>query len=497
MLRLRGPKRSQVTGPVKDTGRQPFSGWGIMTRRTDCIYCGAETGSREHPFPAALGGRRMNKGILCGACNAKFSALDEHLSRQLNFINGVIGVRPDHAKRPRPARVNSADGTLTIDHTGTPSFAGPRVIADEPHEDGGRRVSVEFADERQAQEWIAQQKAAGTPVKVESRSAGQRFISGILPIEWSFGGEDAFREIGRIALNFVAQRWPDAARSDGLQAFKDWVEGKRVLAAGEPRFVWYAPENAFPIPDSPFEFGHQVLLVRDEHQTFGRVRLFSTFDLFVWFGPECGTSSEAVIFNIDPLADHPPGDLLESAPDRWALPEQLIPPTAPTDDLAHLLGTRLRSLLSRIADRQWALGTQGLLEGLNATRTLSRREQTDRVGELMQPHRGRVLFLAREFAKAARGRATDDLGHTCADMVDLLVAADPDGHEGLSTTAQAALHVALAALVELIVRDLHDGPLTAERLRLLLAGGAGAEAIGRALLRMIVIALGGPDGESS
>ena len=34
-----------------------------MARRSDCIYCTQATGSREHNFPAALGGRRVNKGI--------------------------------------------------------------------------------------------------------------------------------------------------------------------------------------------------------------------------------------------------------------------------------------------------------------------------------------------------------------------------------------------------------------------------------------------------
>lgn len=89
-----------------------------MSRRADCIYCGRDTGSKEHTFPAALGGRRMNKGILCGECNNKFSPLDDLLARQLGFLNGVIGVRRDRDDAPRPASVESADGPLTLDHAG-------------------------------------------------------------------------------------------------------------------------------------------------------------------------------------------------------------------------------------------------------------------------------------------------------------------------------------------------------------------------------------------
>jgi hypothetical protein len=166
-----------------------------LARRSDCIYCGAETGSREHTFPAALGGRRMNKGILCGACNGKFSALDDHLSRQLNVINGLIGVRPDRHDQPRPARVDSPEGVLLIDHEGRPSFADPRVVADEPLPDGRRRVSVTFGDEQQAQEWIAAQRATGLDVKQEQRHQRQRFLDSVR-VEWAFGGDEAFREIG-------------------------------------------------------------------------------------------------------------------------------------------------------------------------------------------------------------------------------------------------------------------------------------------------------------
>lgn len=180
------------------------------TRRTDCIYCGADTGSREHTFPAALGGRRMNKGILCEPCNSKFSPLDNLLSRQLSFINGVIGVRPDRAAEPRPARVESVEGPLMLDHEGKPSFAAPRMLTEEPLPDGRRRVSMEFANERQAQEWIAQQRAAGLEVKQERRSeARQRFLAD----RWT-RISDHFGTTGTAAGPCcTASRWRDLSNS--------------------------------------------------------------------------------------------------------------------------------------------------------------------------------------------------------------------------------------------------------------------------------------------
>jgi hypothetical protein len=303
----------------------------------------------------------MNKGILCGPCNGKFSPLDAFLSQQLSFINGVIGVRPDRADEPRPAHVDSVEGPLTIDHGGKPAFAAPRVLADEPLADGGRKVSIEVANERQVHEWIAEQKAAGLQVKQERRGEGQRFLADAIPVQWSFGGNEAFREIGRIALNFLAHRWPDAARSPALKQFKEWVEGVHVLAEGAPRFVWYAPADAFAIPDAAFAFGHQVVLSLDEAGAYGRIRFFSTFDLFVWFGRLPDVVSEAVVFDIDPLAEHPPDDLRHATVDRAMIPAVVLPPTNNTLGLEGLLRDRVRALLARVEDRQWAISTRAYL----------------------------------------------------------------------------------------------------------------------------------------
>jgi hypothetical protein len=51
-----------------------------------CIICGGAAGSREHVFPAALGGGRVNKGIYCGTHNNGFSPLAAILSAQLTLL---------------------------------------------------------------------------------------------------------------------------------------------------------------------------------------------------------------------------------------------------------------------------------------------------------------------------------------------------------------------------------------------------------------------------
>ena len=72
-----------------------------------CIICGGPTGSREHIFPAALGGRRTNKGIYCGGHNNAYSGLAGIISEQLAIFNAQLGIIGDHADGICSTRVGS------------------------------------------------------------------------------------------------------------------------------------------------------------------------------------------------------------------------------------------------------------------------------------------------------------------------------------------------------------------------------------------------------
>jgi len=370
-----------------------------MVPITDCIYfyyCRTAAGSKEHSFPAGLGGRRMNKGILCEACNNGFSELDGLLVRQLDLINGLIGVRPDHADSPKPARVTSALGPLTMDQRGQPAFTAARVLAGEHLADGSIRMSVGVENQKQLQDWIEQMRGQGIGIKLVDRRPAQIFLPTPLEGRWAFGGNDGFREIGRIAINFLATRWPGVARDEGLRPFKEFVRGVRTIGADEPRAVWYAPTDAFPLPESPFAFGHQVLVVLDpvSGEAYARVRLFSAFDVFVGFGRLSKLPSEAVLFDIDPLAERPPDDLRVTGLPPGRVPAVTHPPTA-YEDMNERLTLQVQSLFARVEDRQWKVRTEGLLDAVNATRELPVRERRDRLAELLQPHLGSILHLIR------------------------------------------------------------------------------------------------------
>lgn len=67
----------------------------VANRPKDCIICGGLTGSREHVFPSALGGRREDKKIYCSNHNQWMGPHVGVLQKQLEAINAMLEVQPD------------------------------------------------------------------------------------------------------------------------------------------------------------------------------------------------------------------------------------------------------------------------------------------------------------------------------------------------------------------------------------------------------------------
>lgn len=435
----------------------------------------------------------MNKGILCATCNGTFSPLDLLLKNQLNMINGLLGVRPDHDDEPQTAHVDSPIGTLAVDHAGRPNYARPVLVGERPHEDGRKIVEMKFSNQKQVDAWLAKQRKAGlNPVQLR-RTEASHYLPGPFRIEWSFGGAEAFREIGRIALNFVATAWPERARATELRPFKDWVLGQRVTAGLEPKHVWYADDSMGALPDATFEFGHQILVVFDAQrgEAYGRVRFFSTFDLCVWFGAVTTDETVATLYEIDPLADHPPNDLIVTPMRRFPVVARRA--ASEEENVGEQLRARMRTLLDRIQDRQWRFDTVGLLGTLNATRLLTQRRRMEAIRELLEPHTGRVLMLAREVAEHFRALAnadpTNEAAEIVADGLAHCLTTDSASTDGLSPQARAAIALGTLTLAITLATELERNDLTDDQLREYLCGGLGMHAVGTALTDQIAAAL--------
>ena len=141
-----------------------------------CIIGGGNTGSREHIFPAALGGRRTNKGIYCGNHNNAFSGLAGSLSGQLKIINSLLGVRSDHS-----------DKAHTLSFT-APNGQNWKITSSGVAKDGPPSISNET-----------------------------------LNMQFTLGGPEGLKAISYIALTFFAHHFPDEARRPEINPIKQEI----------------------------------------------------------------------------------------------------------------------------------------------------------------------------------------------------------------------------------------------------------------------------------
>ena len=123
-----------------------------MSART-CIICGGPTGSREHIFPAALGGRRTNKGIYCGAHNEAYSGLAGIITEQLAFFNAQLGVVGDHADKPTSVTMTDVASGQEIEmRDGQVRFKSPQTRS-EKTADGQTVTEMAFSNQKEAEDW--------------------------------------------------------------------------------------------------------------------------------------------------------------------------------------------------------------------------------------------------------------------------------------------------------------------------------------------------------
>jgi hypothetical protein len=459
----------------------------------DCIICGGRTGSREHVFPAALGGRRTNKGIYCASHNEGFSPLAAILSNQLGAINAYLAVRPDHSDEPRRFEmVNPSDGQRYLLSALNVELAEPKVVKDVVVE-RGRQLQMIFSNEHHLQEWLAAQRAAGVDLRGLSRGEPSRgFFAQPYKLRLKIGGPEGLRAIGYVALTFLAHYFPQTARHPGLKAFKNFVLG----ANDEHPVCWDFNDLPNDSPQNSFRFGHRILigLSSSRQEAYARVSLFSTLSFAAHFGAVSVDKDQTLIVDIDPQADQPPADVRETwGQELWAEVQKPASPTTSLRETAESGAGRARFelLFRKITDWQIECVGQELLPKITETRALGVRERFPRVKQLLGEQGQRVLNLMVFFvAGLKRQFEADPATAAIGPVLDKLVAADRNSGSGISQTTQCALELAKAALADRICRDLDEGKLNLERLSLLLGGGPGAAIVGEAILQPFKIALG-------
>ncbi len=453
-----------------------------------CIICGGPTGSREHIFPAALGGRRTNKGIYCADHNNEYADLAGIISGQLALFNAHIGVVGDHASETTPVTMTDVASGREIELTNSQiRFKGLEIISQEVM---GNAVvgEIAFSSRKEAEDWVLEQKAKGFDVQLTDQGQKMRFHVGTAHRRIKLGGDEGgLRAIGYIAQTFLAHAFPDIARVPEMQGIKDYT--LKNVGSG---FVWWDFDPPDDLPANKFPFGHRVIvgLNKDDGTAYARISFFSTLNFAVLFGPVPFEASRSVITDIDPLAKSPPNDILSwtegAAKGAVSKPEKL------SASLAEAISSgkaqaRMSDLMQRIVHFERQTAAKKIMGKIAGATALPEADRDKLFADIVSSETQRVFKLMRYLADDFRRRATTPVERTISELLDKAVALDHAAANGLTDEASKSLAIACEALKKQMIEDFKAGILDQDRMEMLIGGGPGAYAVGNAIFQPIMM----------
>ncbi len=493
-----------------------------------CIVCGQAAGSGEHVFPASLGGRRTNKNIYCTKHDNSYSKLVEELANQLDFLNALLGVIPDRSDEVKSVlardRHTGEELRLSVKKS---SLTESRVISQHP-EGAGVRMEMSFPDREAMKRWLAEQQANGIDVTPLHKPEEQPYFLSEVHHRSHFGGPCGLGAVAYVTQTFLAQAFPELARSGDIENFIAYTQaiaavarirggcGAHTEGAADPKLeaarqtleaalvpfagkipVWWDFDPQPETRPNAFEFGHRVTVGVDaeDGQIFGRLSLFSSIHFGMCFGTaSAAVETKAVTVDIDPMAAHPPDDI-QTVPSASAI-ARVRSPTQPTASLAAALANNtqevaLTDLVRRIEAYSLAKVAAKMHVELAAYSTLSSVEGDLLIARVVDEQAQRVFNMVKWLLRDYKPRLPADLLPALGPSIDSMMARDPNSANGLSPMANATLALAKGALVTQIREDIKSGRLDRRRLEALMGEGPGAAVIGEIILAPVVAALAG------
>lgn len=455
-----------------------------MTKK--CIICNSSAGSGEHVFPSAFGGRRTNRGIYCETHNNAFGRHVATLLDALDVFNAIIGVIPDRHKEIRAAEVKSEDGEQYLFSKNGAKIAPPPSLRETP-ELVGKRVQLKFADQAQADKWIAEQKIAGFQVATEPAGPVRtQIFTQPLHAPRHLGDEAFMRGLLYLALTFLAHWYPELARSPGLANARDIVEKDEPVG---DRVLWEPPGAMAQLHANPFTHGHTVVIgpISETKRVGALVSFYGAIQLGIDLGELADNSClDRITTHIDPLAERPPHDfcVVREADKSFALST-----AKESRKYLHQLRTGqainpLLAVLQSAGDEELSRTCGALLPELTALTAVSPSLCPHRIMELLAPHDQRIFNLLREgilgFSESAA-----NLPEPIHKILKSFIAANDNAPRGLAPTSEAALQVAKASLAYAVLDELNNNTLDAQALAELLGGGKGKAVVLRTLIDII------------
>lgn len=454
---------------------------------TRCIVCDEPAGSREHVFPAAFGGRRMNKGIYCETHNKGLGHHVNELLKVLSYFNASLGVRSDHHVVPKPHLIETPEGERYQLLEDNIQIAPPRPLTETP-ELIGREATLAFSTIAQRDKWITQQKALGFEfTSVAQGPSRTEYFTTPFRQHFEFGSEPFRRAIAYLALTHLAHYFPDVARQEGLSSFIKCIMGEEVVG----HRVWWVDPALVSIPTSKsFQSVHSVVISPSEET--GRVTALITFFGHLCLGVDLGATNigykEIITTLIDPLSERagPEKDILvireEStlnlpSPDDGKVYISQVVNGKRENPVAQILTSLQKRHLNALAHR--------LLPQLKSTHGKAKHEQWDVVQKLIDEQGQRILnLLARGITMVLEEGIP--LPAPMLAALENAIVEDPDSAHGLAEKTMHYLSLAKAAVTQEIIRHLDEGTLDEEKLILLLADGPGIATITKPVMHEVI-----------
>lgn len=425
----------------------------MANRSKDCIICGGPTGSREHVFPSALGGRREDKKIYCSNHNQWMGSHVGVLQKQLEAFNAMLEVQPDRGMVKSHVFEGDQGERFAIKGADISPAPDLDAILDGYTLGEPRQLKISPGDLPRLK---ARAKQRGLKLEiVDKASPATEFRFEHYKISLEQGGDDAMRAAAYLALTFVAHFWPHVARATGLAAIKDMLRSGPVYA-GTDIIVTALPASAFvawsPVLDAPAELlhptglGHTVVLCVREGQVLACVSLL---DIQCWtmrLGDATpGTADRTVVVHVDPLKNRYGDDWTihefdHALMDGCVDPDYLKQAVLKSDAMQQ----RVADVMRRVTDRRDRLEADEARQEFDAAHRLPSPERETAIRDFVARRRQRLVNHISMFAE--HGNAANPMGALVREVAIKAVQPDPASTDGLNDAARRVLEKAATQL---------------------------------------------------
>lgn len=464
-----------------------------------CIICGVAANSREHVFPASLGGRRTNKGIYCAKHNGEYSGLADVIANQMRFFNSQLGVVGDHQKSTGEVKpvlmVDSATNAEVWLTNKSTSYANPRILSPGSNLEVGKSSVFAVSSMQELDAFVADMKAKGLDVRIENIGESTRYHAGTLEVRLELGGDGTgLRAITYIAQTFLAHTFPELARRAELASVKNYT----LMGTGNDFAWWLSPTNdRLDVERKPFN--HRVIVGHnaDDSVIYARVSLFGALHYGVALGRVPTSVSRAAVFDIDPLAMHAPHDVQQTEY------QEAVGYVLKPQNLTEYLSASIKNgeakaavdiLMKNIEDHRRATTARKWLQELvrvqpktlEAVNLFFEHLVSEESGHVLQLLVGFKRNLIRSVSATPNAFSTTLIGYLNSNEER-----DPRSFDGLTLYGRMLLKTASSALKHKLMEAFLSSRLDQHQMEMFLNGGLGRDAVGTAVLDEAFIKLFG------